>query len=58
MYKVIFLGEARVGKTCIINRYVHDTFNPNNESSMQIDSVQKPVDNLGTITIWDTLGQE
>jgi len=25
---------------------------------MQIDSVQKSIENLGTLTIWDTLGQE
>ena len=58
MFKLIFLGDSRVGKTCIINRYCNDSFNSNSEASMQIDSVQKSIENLGTLTIWDTLGQE
>ena len=26
--KVVILGESGVGKTCIINRYINDSFNP------------------------------
>jgi len=27
-YKVVFLGDASVGKTCLINRFINDTFEP------------------------------
>ena len=32
--KVILLGESGVGKTCIINRYVHNLFSPEVESTL------------------------
>ena len=32
--KIILLGNSGVGKTCIINRYIHDQFNPNSESTI------------------------
>lgn len=25
-YKVVMLGESDVGKTCIVNKYINDTF--------------------------------
>lgn len=25
-YKVVMLGESGVGKTCIVNKYINDTF--------------------------------
>ena len=28
-YKVVFLGDAFVGKTCLINKFIYDTFDPN-----------------------------
>jgi len=28
-YKIVFLGDASVGKTCIIARFMYDTFNEN-----------------------------
>jgi GTPase SAR1 family protein len=28
-YKVIFLGDQGVGKSCIINRFVQDRYEPN-----------------------------
>jgi Ras-related protein Rab-6A len=30
-YKLVFLGDQSVGKTSIINRYMLDTFEPNNQ---------------------------
>ena len=31
--KVVMLGEAAVGKTSIINRYINNSFNPENMST-------------------------
>jgi GTPase SAR1 family protein len=28
-YKIVFLGDASVGKTCIITRFMYDTFTEN-----------------------------
>jgi hypothetical protein len=28
-YKIVFLGNTYVGKTCLINRFMYDTFNEN-----------------------------
>ena len=28
-YKIVFLGDTFVGKTCLINRFMYDTFNEN-----------------------------
>ena len=30
-YKVVFLGDTFVGKTCLIQRFMYDTFNENYE---------------------------
>jgi hypothetical protein len=27
-YKVVFLGDAFVGKTCLINKFIYDSFEP------------------------------
>ena len=62
--KVVLLGESGVGKTCIINRYITDTFSDNEKSSdiptfttktMTFDEFQGK--NL-KFEIWDTAGQE
>ena len=35
-YKIVFLGDTFVGKTCLINRFMYDTFNENYQVSMKI----------------------
>lgn len=35
-YKVILVGDSRVGKTSVINRYVNDKFNENQKSTKQV----------------------
>ena len=35
-YKIILIGDSRVGKTSIINRYVNDMFNEKQESSRAV----------------------
>lgn len=33
-YKIVFLGDTFVGKTCLINRFMYDTFNENYQVTM------------------------
>lgn len=59
--KLILLGEPGVGKTSIIGRYVHDTFDNNMPSSNSICYVGKIIkkNNIKIkLNIWDTIGQE
>ena len=62
--KVVLLGESGVGKTCIINRFINDSFSEDEHSSaiptfsaktMTFDEFQGK--NL-KFEIWDTAGQE
>ena len=59
--KIILLGESGVGKSSIINRYVHDKFNPNIPLSTAMfffcKIIQKNNINI-KLNIWDTMGQE
>jgi Ras-related protein Rab-21 len=60
-FKVVLLGEGRVGKTCLCLRYVQNTFSPEQESTIQATFLKKRL-NVGRKTvelnIWDTAGQE
>ena len=59
--KIIILGNSGVGKTCIINRYINNQFNPNSEttlgSSFSTKVIKKDKINY-KLNIWDTTGQE
>jgi len=60
-FKVVLLGEGRVGKTCITLRYVKDSFSDQQESTIQATYLDKRL-NVGKksvkLMIWDTAGQE
>ena len=59
--KIILLGNSGVGKTCIINRYIHDQFNPDSETTLGSSFSTKIIkkDNIEyRLNIWDTTGQE
>ncbi|CAD2220975.1 hypothetical protein AGDE_15287 [Angomonas deanei] len=46
-YKIVLLGEGRVGKTSLLSRYVHDKFNanePTTESGVMFTQCVVPVD--------------
>lgn len=59
--KAVFVGEASVGKTCIVNRIAHDDFNENAEATVGAANVTVQI-NTGEqnveFNIWDTAGQE
>lgn len=62
-YKIILVGDARVGKTSITNRFFNDSFNPNEKSSETVQIQRKTVNIENTkkwaeLHVWDTLGQE
>ena len=60
--KICLIGESGVGKTSIINRYISNTFNSEEESSNAGQYYQKKISlkDLGSINldIWDTAGKE
>ena len=61
--KVVLLGEAGVGKTCIISRFVSDTYNEDTISSLSAQFISKTLEfkdynKAIKFDIWDTAGQE
>ena len=62
--KVVIIGESGVGKTCIINRFIEDTFNPGQIPTLSASFVEKNIEykefngKVIKFLIWDTAGQE
>ena len=60
--KVIILGETGVGKTSIINRFINDEFNPDNDiETLGSTFFRKSIKRQNTVyklQIWDSIGQE
>jgi small GTP-binding protein len=61
--KIVLLGEISVGKTCIINRFVNNSFDLKELSSSSASFITKIVkfddmDEEIKFEIWDTVGQE
>ena len=40
-YKIIFLGDSGVGKTSLINRFVHENFKPSQEATLGVMYLSK-----------------
>jgi Ras-related protein Rab-6A len=60
-YKIIFVGDAGVGKTTIISRIMDNPFNEVYEPSIGVDFMSKNIkfrDQSIKLQIWDTAGQE
>ncbi|XP_014628466.1 ras-related protein Rab7 isoform X2 [Glycine soja] len=61
LLKVIVLGDSGVGKTSLMNQYVHKKFSQQYKATIGADFVTKELqidDRLVTLQIWDTAGQE
>ena len=59
--KLVFVGDAGVGKTSIILSIKEQDFNPLLESSIAVDFFQKEIiykEEKYILNIWDTAGQE
>jgi Ras-related protein Rab-6A len=60
-YKLIFLGDQSVGKSCILNRFMNDTFTEDYQATIGLDFQSKNVqiDNQDIhLLLYDTAGQE
>ena len=60
-YKLIFLGDQGVGKSCILNRFMNDTFTEEYQATIGLDFQSKNVqiDNQDIhLLVYDTAGQE
>ena len=60
-HKIIFIGDAGVGKTTIISRIMDNPFNEVYEPSIGVDFMSKIIKYRGQnikLQIWDTAGQE
>ena len=61
-FKVVILGEGRVGKTSILLRFVRNEYSDAQETTLQASYLLKKVDtsdgDSAELSIWDTAGQE
>ena len=61
--KVVLIGESGVGKTCIINQFISNKFDPDQSSSLSAQFISKTlefkdINKTLKFDIWDTAGQE
>jgi small GTP-binding protein len=61
LIKLGTFGESAVGKSCLLNRFVNETFNPEHEITPTCEILEKTI-TMGKRTfylkLWDTAGQE
>lgn len=60
-FKVVLLGEGRVGKTSILIRFCKNTFNDRQQPTLQASYLDRKVTIDGqsvSLSVWDTAGQE
>jgi len=61
LLKVILLGDSGVGKSSLMNQYVHEKFTAEYKATIGADFLTKHLiieDKAITMQIWDTAGQE
>ncbi|XP_028406462.1 ras-related protein Rab-30-like [Dendronephthya gigantea] len=61
LFKVVLIGDASVGKTCLLRRYAKGLFIGNPGATIGVDFMMKNVDindEVIKLQLWDTAGQE
>ena len=61
LFKIIIIGNHAVGKTCILNQFCHNEFDPLTKSTHGIDFKIRTIELDGEkfkLQIWDTTGSE
>jgi small GTP-binding protein len=59
--KLVLLGDMATGKTCLVQRFLHETWTENPLSTIGASFAVKKMDAEGrscVLGIWDTAGQE
>ncbi|CAJ0603356.1 unnamed protein product [Cylicocyclus nassatus] len=61
IFKVVFVGDSAVGKTCFLHRFCYNRFKPLFNATIGVDFTVKTI-NVGNrvvaLQLWDTAGQE
>jgi Ras-related protein Rab-21 len=60
-FKIVLLGEGRVGKTSILLRYIRGEYDDRQVSTLQASYLDKKIVVDGqpaSLSVWDTAGQE
>ncbi|KAK1161409.1 ras-related protein Rab-43-like [Huso huso] len=61
LFKIVLIGDAGVGKTCVVQRFKSGIFVERQGSTIGVDFTMKTMDIQGKrvkLQIWDTAGQE
>merc|ERR1712071_375723 len=61
LFKVVLIGNAGVGRTCLVRRFTQGVFPPGQGATIGVDFMIKTVEVDGLkiqLQIWDTAGQE
>ncbi|CEG62778.1 Putative Rab family, other [Rhizopus microsporus] len=61
LFKIVVIGDSGVGKTNLLGRFIHNTFDFASKSTIGLDLSMKNIiikDKRVRVQIWDTAGQE
>ena len=61
VFKIIIVGEAGVGKSCLLRRFVDQNFTENYVNTIGVDFKVKTIELMGKtvkLNLWDSAGQE
>lgn len=61
-FKILIVGDGGSGKSCILQRYIHDTFSSKFKTTIGVDFLLKEVqwdpNTFLRLQFWDIAGQE